>query len=372
MVVNNAGDGDGLDHANWANARLIGDQTGDQVYVNFQTAAATVPAGYLADAGLVSGDRGNGQSYGWSVSHADVARDREVNADQRLDTLNQFHAGATWELALPNGVYAVTTSIGDPSFTSTHTLNVEGISFWDNLTLNANQFRQRTLLVAVADGRLTLDQGSGPERGTRLNYIEVIPTATPVAFPLALGDFNADAQVDGSDFLQWQRGFGAPNASHSQGDGDEDGDVDRADLTVWQASFGTTHPATAASEDNNAVALVANLASSEEIRRPTPFKLETLGLPSLPRISNRQITTFPRLGQMRRTPHRDSLLARDDAFTCWSTSVAAAFQNDDDSLPASGELPSLVDEAMKSLHFPDFQSDLRQSHADALVSRFCV
>jgi hypothetical protein len=226
------------------------------------------------------------------------------------------------------------------------------------------------LLVAVVDGRLTLDQGSGPERGARPNYIEVIPTATPVAFPLALGDFNADAQVDGADFLQWQRGFGATNASHSQGDGDEDGDVDHADLTVWQASFATTHPATAASEDNNAVAFVTNLASLEEIRRPMSFELETLGLPSQPRDDNRQVTAFPRLGQMRRAPHPDSLLARADVFTCWPTNDTAILQNGDDQIRASKELPNLVDKAMESLHFTDVQSDLRQSHFSDLGHGF--
>jgi glucose/arabinose dehydrogenase len=246
LVVGEAGDGNGLDHANWSNARLIGTQTGTQIHINFQNAGAPVPAGYLADVGFVFANRGNGQSYGWSTDHTDVARDRNINVDQRLDTLNQFHAGQKWELVVPNGVYAVTMSIGDPQFASTHTLNVEGVSFWNAATLNPNQFRQRTLLVTVADGRLTLDQGSAGERATRPNYIEVIPTAAPSLFPLKLGDFDGDSDVDGSDFLRWQRGLGATSAAHSQGDGDEDGDVDGADLAVWRATFATNFAATPA------------------------------------------------------------------------------------------------------------------------------
>ncbi|MBA4107444.1 MAG: hypothetical protein C0485_17040 [Pirellula sp.] len=55
----------------------------------------------------------------------------------------------------------------------------------------------------------------------------------------ALGaDFNFDGVVDGSDFLAWQRGFGATPGSFSEGDATEDGVVDVADLGVWQDRFG--------------------------------------------------------------------------------------------------------------------------------------
>jgi hypothetical protein len=62
------------------------------------------------------------------------------------------------------------------------------------------------------------------------------------------GDFDGDSDVDGEDFLIWQRGVGLtgqPNAS--TGDADGDGDVDAADLGLWQANFGgSTAPAIAA------------------------------------------------------------------------------------------------------------------------------
>ena len=99
LVVTNAGDGDGLDHANWANARLIPQQAGSDIRINFQLDSAATPAGYLEDAGFVFDNRGNGYSYGWSNDHTDVSRDRNNNADQRLDTVIQFHVGQTWEIA---------------------------------------------------------------------------------------------------------------------------------------------------------------------------------------------------------------------------------------------------------------------------------
>ena len=56
------------------------------VHVNFQPAASAVPSGYLADSGLVYGDRGNGFTYGWDAANTTSTRDRNVLADQRYDT----------------------------------------------------------------------------------------------------------------------------------------------------------------------------------------------------------------------------------------------------------------------------------------------
>ena len=54
------------------------------------------------------------------------------------------------------------------------------------------------------------------------------------------GDFNNDNQVDGADFLSWQRSFGSTDPiTVTGGDADFDGDVDADDLQVWIADFGT-------------------------------------------------------------------------------------------------------------------------------------
>ena len=105
--------------------------TGDTYLINFQAAGAIVPTRYAPDTGEVFGLRSNGWSYGWSSDHTAVARDRGVQADQRLDTLIHFHQGQSWELALPNGLYEVTAAVGDPSISSTYTLNVEGVNYWN-------------------------------------------------------------------------------------------------------------------------------------------------------------------------------------------------------------------------------------------------
>ena len=53
-------------------------------------------------------------------------------------------------------------------------------------------------------------------------------------------DFDQDLDIDGADFLAWQRGFGtaAPDATRLDGDADNDGDSDGADLIRWQDQFG--------------------------------------------------------------------------------------------------------------------------------------
>jgi hypothetical protein len=62
------------------------------------------------------------------------------------------------------------------------------------------------------------------------------------------GDFNADGVVDAADLARWSAGFGvATGALLSQGDADRDRDVDGADFLVWQRHVGSGASVTAAS-----------------------------------------------------------------------------------------------------------------------------
>jgi hypothetical protein len=62
------------------------------------------------------------------------------------------------------------------------------------------------------------------------------------------GDFNADGVVDAADLARWSGGFGvATGALLSQGDADRDRDVDGADFLVWQRQAGAGAPVTVAS-----------------------------------------------------------------------------------------------------------------------------
>jgi len=54
-----------------------------------------------------------------------------------------------------------------------------------------------------------------------------------------LSDFDLDSDVDGNDFLRWQRSAGTFNgASLDQGDANLDGAVDAIDLVIWRSHVG--------------------------------------------------------------------------------------------------------------------------------------
>lgn len=64
-------------------------------------------------------------------------------------------------------------------------------------------------------------------------------TSATFAVVTPSADFNDDSQIDGADFLAWQRGFGKTlNALPADGDADSDHDVDAADLNAWKSQFG--------------------------------------------------------------------------------------------------------------------------------------
>jgi len=68
---------------------------------------------------------------------------------------------------------------------------------------------------------------------------------------VVLGDYDDDADVDGNDFLVWQRALGTNVAVHGSGaDGNADGTVNAADLAVWRDGF----PPVAASAVNSSSA----------------------------------------------------------------------------------------------------------------------
>ncbi len=50
-------------------------------------------------------------------------------------------------------------------------------------------------------------------------------------------NFDGDNDVDGEDFLIWQRFAGGPGGL-SQGDANNDGNVDEDDLAIWEAQYG--------------------------------------------------------------------------------------------------------------------------------------
>jgi glucose/arabinose dehydrogenase len=96
------------------------------------------------------------------------------------------------------------------------------------------------------------------------------------------GDFDADGDVDGADFVAWQTNFPkASGATLAQGDADGDGDVDGADFVVWQTNFPfTPAPASAPVPEPNAMllTLIAAGASALFRKKSSQFLMQSITL----------------------------------------------------------------------------------------------
>lgn len=140
--------------------------------INFQNAGAPTPNGYAADNGAVFAAR-NGLEHGWSIDHIQQGRDRNTINDQRQDTLIRMRTNARWEIAVPNGEYDLVISVGDATTMSKNTLRAEGSTIWGAFACAAGKFDVKAIRVTVADGRLTLDNGTAGDHATALNYIDI-------------------------------------------------------------------------------------------------------------------------------------------------------------------------------------------------------
>jgi hypothetical protein len=180
------------------------------IRINFQSEGALTPSGYLRDYGLGFGARTNGEvagsgtasdasglSYGWVVpgtssprSMVGQGRDRNLVADQRLDTLlHMQRAGAepgTWEISLVEGAYDVTVAVGDPAVNSDpeqHTIRLEGQTAISQFAPSgpagaATRSQTVTARVNVGDGRLTVDAEGGTN--TKIHFVDIVPVSDPL------------------------------------------------------------------------------------------------------------------------------------------------------------------------------------------------
>jgi DNA-binding beta-propeller fold protein YncE len=166
--------------------------------VNFQNVGAPTPNGYVADNGAVFAAR-NGMQHGWNMDHTLLGRDRNSMHDQHQDTFIRMQAGAKWEIAVPNGEYDLVISVGDATLASKNTLRAEGLTVWSAFACTAGTFQIKTVRVIVADGRLTLDNGSAAALTTALNFIDI--ASTHGTLPTVQNGLSADYYA-GTNFDQ--------------------------------------------------------------------------------------------------------------------------------------------------------------------------
>jgi hypothetical protein len=101
---------------------------------------------------------------------------------------------------------------------------------------------------------------------------ETSGTLSVIADIVEDADFDGDGDVDGRDFLIWQRGFGlTEQEDNSLGDANGDGDVNEGDLAIWQTQYaepGELATSTAVPEPNSLVICGAMLAVCLTGRKP--------------------------------------------------------------------------------------------------------
>ncbi len=172
--------------------------------IDFGPTGFTPASGYVADTGLVFGNR-NGLTYGWNVDRSTQGRERNAIADQRFDTFMHMAPGGVgatsgvWEIAVPNGTYHVRIGMGDPSFVDqTNHILVENIAVDDpdeffggsNAGSDLDEYQ---LKVTVSDGRLTI-RGRGDHRNPKISFIDVTSNTCTVNTSGVVG-VNPDLRV---------------------------------------------------------------------------------------------------------------------------------------------------------------------------------
>ncbi len=80
---------------------------------------------------------------------------------------------------------------------------------------------------------------NGPTGASGTLGMQLAQRGLPNVLRGTTADFDTDGNVDGSEFLTWQRNSGAlGGASRANGDASGDGNVDGADLGIWGSNFG--------------------------------------------------------------------------------------------------------------------------------------
>ncbi|MEP2059935.1 MAG: PKD domain-containing protein, partial [Maribacter litoralis] len=201
--------------------------------INFQDELTNAPVGYIKDFGEAYGVKDNGLTYGWiklsdgqpidlTTPSTGTGRNREVaGVDLLLNTLvhiqgndipswvgtNRGNEGV-WEVAIENGWYEVTVSVGDPSTDSNssdspvHYINVEGETAIPLFIVDFNlpegdpgRFQTNTVIVEVQDGKLTIDADDAGAFRTKINFATIAEASDPRSTENDLLSFELSGQT---------------------------------------------------------------------------------------------------------------------------------------------------------------------------------
>ena len=183
------------------------------------------------------------------------------------------------------GIDGVQTRIGQLGFfnnpffgTSAAAPHVAAITA---LLLDINASLTPAQLSTILDSTAVDIGAAGYDNDSGFGRIDALAAADTALS--TLGDYDRDHDVDGSDFLAWQRGFGSTASPVGSGaDGDLNGMVDSGDLSVWESHYGETIPAplVAASTASNSTEIPSPLDESSNTVSELSLRDVVRNLPS--------------------------------------------------------------------------------------------
>ena len=144
--------------------------------INFQPVDTPYAKGYKPDWGRLYNLRGNGYTMGWNKSAQALMYDRNLQADQRFDT-GVKPGGRHWDMAVPNGTYAVFLMGGDLADpVGTYNIAVEGVPALVGNTTAKSPWIGKSLSVTVTDNTLSIVPLAG-NTNHKLAFVQIVQTA---------------------------------------------------------------------------------------------------------------------------------------------------------------------------------------------------
>ena len=137
--------------------------------------------------------------------------------------------------------------------------------------LDANGWQRLAKSIDITATGQILGHGFLGESGGIVPYL-----LTPIT-----ADFDNDGDIDGRDFLAWQRGFGKTDATLADGDANGDSLVNDEDLAIWQEQYADVNAlaANVVVPEPNAIMLAAILlATGLQYRRPAIRRIAARGM----------------------------------------------------------------------------------------------
>jgi hypothetical protein len=177
--------------------------------------------------------------------------------------------------------YSIESESGALNGAGWNSLDEQNVGNWQQNLATANQLVESFFAgssTIAPGGQLALGNlfstGGAQDVVGRFSTQDGLINVLKVEFSTAglAGDYDADADVDGADFLVWQRAFGSNVTPGTGADGDSSGTIGAGDLTVWRNNFGQMSATTAVGaipEPGACLLIVSGMAAMATIRRPS-------------------------------------------------------------------------------------------------------